>query len=79
MIEKAIAKPKIEPLLLTAGQAAISLGISRSFFYLISSNGVLGPTAIKLGSKKLWSRKELQSWVEAGCDGRDDWLDKKNN
>jgi excisionase family DNA binding protein len=67
---------KINPLLLSAGEAAKLIGICRSHFYALHSSGRLGPLPVRLGRRILWNRKELETWVEAGCPSRESWLSK---
>lgn len=64
----------MESLLLNAKESAIKIGIGRSLFYSLNSSGKLGPMPIKLGRRTLWSAKELENWVEAGCPCREKWL-----
>ena len=66
-------------LLLSAGDAAALLGVSRSLFYGMYSSGRLGPMPVKLGSRTLWRRKELETWTDAGCPTRDLWYTMKDN
>lgn len=67
-----------EPLLLSAEKAAELLGgISRSQFYRLSSAGKIGPLPHKRLGRTLWNRKELESWVDAGCPSRERWLETK--
>jgi excisionase family DNA binding protein len=68
---------QIEPLLLSSAKAAEVLNISRSMFYSLDSSGRIGPVAIKLGSRSLWSREELAEWVRADCPPRHEWQAKK--
>ncbi len=62
-------------LLLNAGRAARFLGIGRSQFYLLNSNGGLGPLPVRLGRRNLWRRLELQAWVAKGCPNRERWVE----
>ena len=64
----------IEPLLLSAAEAAQLLGISRSSFYSLLSSGRVGPVAVRLGRSVRWQAEELAEWVRAGCPSRDRWL-----
>ena len=68
----------IESLLVSAAEAASLLGIGRSLFYQMHSSGRLGPLPVKLGSRSLWSRVELQLWVENCCPGRAAWQQGKD-
>jgi excisionase family DNA binding protein len=64
-------------LLLSAVDAAKLISVGRSHFYALHSSGRLGPMTIRLGRRILWSRKELESWVAAGCPARGQWLQMK--
>ena len=54
----------IEPLLLSAEQAARLLGIGRSKFYAMHSAGQV-PLPVSLGGCVRWDRRELSAWVSA--------------
>ena len=61
-------------LLLSAEEAAELIGVGRTHFYALHSSGRLGPMPVQLGRRTLWNRKELESWVAAGCPAREQWL-----
>jgi len=61
-----------KPLLLSANQAALLLGIGKSLLWAMNSAGKI-PMPVKLGRRTLWRREELQEWVSAGCPSRDKW------
>ena len=63
----------MEALLLSARDASELLGISRSLFYVLGSDGRLGPRSVAFGRRKLWRREELEAWVEAECPPRLKW------
>lgn len=65
--------PEIEPLLLDINQLCMCLGIKRATYYRISANGMLGPLPIKLCRKVLYSKTEIERWVEVGCPHRKQW------
>ena len=67
------------PLLLSAEDAATLLGISRSLFYSLHSAGKVGPLPIRLNRRTLWSRKELELWVDNDCPTRPQWQKIKND
>jgi len=69
-------KNNVSPLLLPPEDAAKLLGISRSQFYRLHSAGKI-PLPIRSLGRPLWSRKELESWVDTGCPGREQWLEMK--
>ena len=60
----------IEPLLVSAEDAARLIGISRSKWYQLYNEGVT-PLPVKLGRRSLWVYKSLQDWVAGGCKPRD--------
>jgi len=59
-------------LLLSADEAASTLGISRSALYGLHSSGRV-PSPVKLGRRTLWAAGELREWVAAGCPSRQQW------
>lgn len=67
----------IEPLLVSATDAARILGIGRTKFLEMHKTGCLGPMAIQFGKRKVWRVLDLKNWVAAGCPHRDKWLDMK--
>jgi len=62
-----------DKLLLSAGETAALLGISRSAFYSLLSAGRVGPTPVRLGRRSLWRAEEIRAWVSAGCPSRQRW------
>lgn len=70
---------KIEPALLTIPQVCQYLNIKRATFYKINATGAFGLLPIKLGTcrKVLYSRAELESFIEAGCPHRKHWQNQK--
>ena len=74
---KETKRKPIEALLLSATEAAKLLGITRSHLDSLHSSGRIGPKPIKLGRRSLWSRKEMEAWVDAGCPARVKWLGMK--
>jgi len=71
-----VSNNKVDVLLLSAEKAAKLLGISRSQFYRLHSAGKI-PLPIRTLGRPLWSRKELESWVDTGCLARERWLEIK--
>lgn len=65
----------IEPLLLSAAEAAQLLGVGRTLFWSMHSSGRLGPLPTRLGRRTLWRRRELEDYVAAGCPARDKWME----
>ena len=66
----------MEKLLIKTDEAAKYLSIGRTLLYRLEKEGVIGPRPIKMGNCCLWSYYELQRWVQSGCPGRKEWLEK---
>jgi len=62
----------LQPLLLSATDAASLIGIGRSLFWSMHSAGKV-PLPVGLGKRRLWRRSELERWVDAGCPARSQW------
>lgn len=71
--------PVKDKLLLSAAEAANLCGIGRSLFYSLHSSGELGPEPIRLSSRVLWRRSDLEAWIKGGCKSRSEWLKHKEN
>lgn len=76
--------PAIEPsapvaaLTLDAAGAAELLGVSRSTFWKLYSEGRT-PEPLRLSGRVVrWRREELGAWVRAGCPPRDKWTFSTN-
>jgi predicted DNA-binding transcriptional regulator AlpA len=67
------------PLLLSAEETAALLGICERFLCQMHNSGELGPLPIGLGRRKLWSRFELEAWVQARCPRREVWVAMQEN
>jgi len=67
----------IPPLLLTTGQAAKVLNISRSKLYSMLASGAIGPMPVDLSGCRRWVLSELESWILNGCRSREFWLSCK--
>jgi predicted DNA-binding transcriptional regulator AlpA len=63
----------LEPLLLSAPEAAHLLSISEATFWRWDSSGELGPRGFKKGGRRLWLLSELRAWTEAGMPRRTQW------
>lgn len=63
---------QLEPLLLTADEAAARLGLGRSTFYRLHSSGRV-PLPVRLGGSVRWRAAELSEWVHQGCPPRSRW------
>jgi predicted DNA-binding transcriptional regulator AlpA len=62
----------IEPLLVTASEAARLCGVSRAKWFQMTSAGDC-PRPVNLGIRcPRWRRHELIAWCEAGCPRGDD-------
>ncbi len=59
----------IEPLLVSAEDAARLVGISRSKWYQLYNEGRT-PEAIKIDRRSLWRVSQLRDWVAGGCKPR---------
>lgn len=64
---------RLPPELVNARDAAHILGISPTFLEQLDASGRLGPQALRLGRRRLWSVEELRSWVRAGLPQREEW------
>ena len=62
------------PLLLEGKATAAALGIGLSTLYAMDRSGELGPAGLKLRGRRLWPRRELEAWVDAGCPHRERWI-----
>ena len=63
----------IEPQLLTVKQTCQFLNISRALLYNRLSCECFGIIPIRIGRKVLFSRKELQAYIDAGMPPRTKW------
>lgn len=63
----------MSPLLVPPAEAAMLIGVGKSLFYQMASDGRLGPMPIELGSKRLYRVAELQEWVLQRCPPRCKW------
>lgn len=68
----------VEPALLNIEQTCRFLNISQATYFRISSSGKLGPLPIKLCSKNLYIKTELEQWVNNGCPHRKLWQSIKS-
>jgi excisionase family DNA binding protein len=71
MIKTAISP--LEKLQVGPREAASILGISQATFFRWLAGGVLGPTGVKRGAKRLFAIDELRAWVAAGMPQRAEW------
>lgn len=62
----------LEPLLLTAKQAAAICGKSLRTWRTWDSAGWI-PQPVRIGRSTLWRADELRDWVAAGCPRREEW------
>lgn len=66
-----------ETLLISASEAAKLLGIGRSLFYSLKSEGKL-PEPKRLGGRVLWQKTELEEWIAANCPTQQHWEEIKS-
>ena len=59
----------LEPLLISAQDAARLIGVSRSKWYQLFNEGRT-PLPIKIDRRSLWRVSDLKTWVESGCKSR---------
>ena len=64
------------PLLLGAAAVGRLLGVSLRQVWSLHQIGSI-PLPLKLRGRTLWSRAEIERWIEAGCPKRERWLDMK--
>lgn len=64
---------RADSLLVTAGEAASSLGVSKAHFYRMHNAGRI-PLPVRLGGAVRWRRAELLAWIDAGMPSRQQWL-----
>lgn len=63
----------LQPLLLDGKSVAACLSIGLSMLYTMDRSGELGPEGLRLRGRRLWPRRELEQWVDAGCPRREQW------
>jgi len=69
-----------DKLLLTVSDLCRVLSISRSSFFTQRSCGRIPLQPVRLGSKLLYRRAEVEAWTLAGCPARNwDWSPEKVN
>ena len=71
------APERIEPLLLDIQALCACLRIARPTYYKLSASGTLGPLPLKLCRKVLYSKLEIERWVQSGCPHRKQWQIQK--
>lgn len=69
---------EITPVLLNIAETCKFLNISQATYFRIAANGKLGPLPIKLCSKNLYSKNELECWVNSGAQHRKLWQSIKS-
>jgi excisionase family DNA binding protein len=60
------AGPTVEPLLWDRDQTAVALGVSAKTVARMAAAGAL-PGSVKLGRRRLFSRKAIELWIAQGC------------
>lgn len=63
----------VEPLLVSAKEAANLCGISPATWYRLAAAGKIGPEPLALGARRLYRRADLERWTGAGCPDRRPW------
>ena len=63
---------ELRPLVVDTLGVAHLLGLSERTVRALNASGRL-PRPLSLGGRRLWSRRELEEWVDAGTPGRDRW------
>jgi prophage regulatory protein len=67
-----LAGVALQPLLVSAEQAASLAGVDRATWYRWHSAGLV-PAPAKIGGTVRWSFAELSAWAAAGCPPREAW------
>jgi len=62
----------LEPLTVSAVEAAALIGVSKSTWYAWTDAGRT-PAPLKVGGRTLWRFDELQAWIDAGAPPRERW------
>jgi predicted DNA-binding transcriptional regulator AlpA len=65
-------RPKITPELLRAPEAAAICGVAVATWTRLNDAGLV-PAGFKLAGSRVWRRRELIRWVEAGMPDRSAW------
>ena len=83
---KTILRPSIQyvekcvTLMLNTGGVAEFLRVPRKkISYLVDTGRIPLPCRLGLGNCLRWSVLELLEWVEAGCPGRDKWIEMRGS
>ena len=78
MTDKQTPEP-LQPELLTLEQTCQLVNVARPTLYKLSATGALGPLPVKLCRKVLYSKSEIQAWIQAGCPHRKIWQTMKKD
>lgn len=70
--QKLLAGVALQPLAVSAEQAADLMTVDRATWYRWHSAGLV-PSPAKIGGTVRWSLAELSAWAAAGCPARDAW------
>ncbi len=62
----------LEPLLISAKQAAQLAGVSTPTWWRLHAAGKV-PAPTRLGGRTLWHVETLKAWISAGCPDRKAW------
>jgi len=66
----------LQPLTVSAAEAARLLGVSRSTWDSWTTRG-LTPRPLRIGGRVLWSYRELMAWIDAGAPPRAIWYQRE--
>ncbi|MEX2214986.1 MAG: AlpA family phage regulatory protein [Phycisphaeraceae bacterium] len=66
------ASQPIQRIAISAANAAVMCGMSRSQWYVLNSTDRC-PRPVRVGGKTLWLINELIAWMEAGAPTREKW------
>ena len=70
---------QLSPFLVGPDAAAKLIGVKKTLFYQMASDGRLGPVPVEFSSKRLYLVAELQDWVQQRCPPRHQWSETLNN
>jgi len=65
-------------LTVSAEQAAVLCGVSRTHWYTLKAAGRL-PKPIRLGNRTMWVREEIERWLGNRCPSQEQWEQIRGN
>jgi excisionase family DNA binding protein len=79
--EKTVAvQVSVTALLIDAKTMGKMLGVSRKTIYNMLADGRLGPQPVrKFGRRTLWSRVEVEEWVQSDCPSKEEWAQRRTS